>query len=138
MREREREEISRAWIYVYLCENEEIYIYMHVRERKKDRMDDLWFVKWRHHESTSRSLATQRTYNKKKFFVFYILCDTVIIINLSDIPWKIDIGSGRLNILWIFWFHFPSVDSKGNNLFVSRVIRLNVERENVSTIYSPW
>lgn len=137
---REREEISRAWIYVYLCENEEIYIYiyMHVRERKKDRMDDLWFVKWRHHESTSRSLATQRTYNKKKFFVFYILCDTVIIINLPDIPWKIDIGSGRLNILWIFWFHFPSVDSKGNNLFVSRVIRLNIERENVSTIYSPW
>lgn len=138
MRERERRNIACVNLCLFMREWGDIYIYMHVRERKKDRMDDLWFVKWRHHESTSRSLATQRTYNKKKFFVFYILCDTVIIINLPDIPWKIDIGSGRLNILWIFWFHFPSVDSKGNNLFVSRVIRLNVERENVSTIYSPW
>lgn len=40
MREREREEISRAWIYVYLCENEEIYIYicMYERERKIEWM----------------------------------------------------------------------------------------------------
>lgn len=55
-------------------ERKELYIWIYACTREKE-ISNGWLVicKWRHHESASPSLATQRTYNKKKFFVFYIL-----------------------------------------------------------------